>query len=127
MGVAKKKEKKDQCPSAHVCSRFELQRKAYRFILDRFQEVVSSVEFQNVTVREPTDIQKRDDINVRKESTVWEAILHYTAHRLEEGKGHLLVLFSLVSSVTSFSLDLAESRKNQYCKITWVLSNLLLH
>ncbi|XP_073340308.1 kelch-like protein 10 [Pagrus major] len=78
------------------CSCFELQSKAYQFILDHFEEVVSSVEFQGLTVRELTDILERDNLNARKESTVCEAILHWIAHRPEERRGHLLVLLSKV-------------------------------
>ncbi|XP_030280923.1 kelch-like protein 10 isoform X2 [Sparus aurata] len=78
------------------CSCFELQRKAYQFILDHFEEVVSSEEFQDLTVQELTDILERDDLNVSEETTVCEAILRWIAHRPEERQAHLLVLLSKV-------------------------------
>ncbi|XP_073319488.1 kelch-like protein 10 [Pagrus major] len=80
----------------NVCPCFELQRKAYQFILDHFEEVVSSEEFQDLTVQELTAMLGRHDLNVREESTVCEAVLHWIAHRPEERQGHLLVLLSKV-------------------------------
>ena len=92
---------------------FELQRKAYQFILDHFEEVVSGEEFQDLTVQELSDILERDDLNVSEETTVFEAVLHWIAHRPEERQAHLLVLLSKVRSTTSFSLDIADSKKKK--------------
>uniref|UniRef100_A0A8C4EU93 BTB domain-containing protein n=1 Tax=Dicentrarchus labrax TaxID=13489 RepID=A0A8C4EU93_DICLA len=78
----------------NTCLSPELQRKAYRYITDHFEEVVSCEEFPHFSVRELTAILGRDDLNVRKESIVYEAILHWIAHAPEERKKHIAVLFS---------------------------------
>ena len=94
----------------NICPCFELQSKAYQLTLDHFEEVVSSKEFQDLAVRELTDIITRDNLSVSKESTVCKAIFHWIAHRPEEIQGHLLLLLSKVSFAISFSLDVADSK-----------------
>ncbi|KAM8753765.1 kelch-like protein 10 [Acanthopagrus schlegelii] len=80
----------------NICPCFELQSKAYQLILDHFEEVVSSEEFQDLTVRELTDIIERDNLNVSKESNVCKTIFRWIAHRPEERQGHLLLLLSKI-------------------------------
>ena len=87
---------------------FELQSKAFQFILDHFEQVMSTEEFQYLSVQELTDILGRDDLNVKKENTVCEAIFHWITNRPEERTEHLLELLSKVSSATSFHLNLAD-------------------
>ncbi|XP_074513327.1 general transcription factor II-I repeat domain-containing protein 2-like [Sebastes fasciatus] len=71
-------------------------RKAYRCILAHFEEVVLSEELLQLSVQELTDILDRDDHIVRKEITVYEAILRWIAHVPDEHKGHIAVLLSKV-------------------------------
>ncbi|XP_045930745.1 kelch-like protein 10 [Micropterus dolomieu] len=80
----------------NICFSSELQRKAYRYIIDHFEEVVSCEEFLQLSVQELSDIIDRDDLSVRKESSVYEAILKWIAHKPEERKGHITVLLSKV-------------------------------
>ncbi|XP_073325883.1 kelch-like protein 10 [Pagrus major] len=100
----------------NICSCFELQSKAYQFILDHFEEVVSSEEFQDLTVRELTDILERDDLSASKESTVCEAILHWIAQRPEERQGNLLVLLSKVRLALMSQDDLGTVMSNELVK-----------
>ncbi|KAM9340226.1 kelch-like protein 10 [Symphorus nematophorus] len=80
----------------NICISSELQRKAYNYIIDHFEEVVSCEEFQQLSAEDLTGILKRDDLNVRKESTVFEAILHWITHAPEERKRHITELLSKV-------------------------------
>ncbi|XP_059206228.1 kelch-like protein 10 [Centropristis striata] len=83
----------------NICFASELQRKAYRYIIDHFEEVVFSEEFLQLSVQELNEIIKRDDLNVRKESAVYEAVLRWIAHKLEDRKGHIAALLSKVRLV----------------------------
>ncbi|KAG8009297.1 Kelch-like protein 10 [Nibea albiflora] len=78
----------------NICYSPELQCKAYRYILDHFEEVVSCEEFQQLTVDELTAILCRDDLNVRKESTVYEAILHWVDYQPDQRKVNIAQPFS---------------------------------
>uniref|UniRef100_A0A7N6AKN6 BTB domain-containing protein n=1 Tax=Anabas testudineus TaxID=64144 RepID=A0A7N6AKN6_ANATE len=80
----------------NICFCSELQRKAYSYIIDNFEEVVSQEEFLRLSAQELTDIIEGDDLNVRKESTVYESILHWIAHIPEERETHMAVLLSKV-------------------------------
>uniref|UniRef100_A0A8C9WW43 Kelch like family member 10 n=1 Tax=Sander lucioperca TaxID=283035 RepID=A0A8C9WW43_SANLU len=80
----------------NICFASELQHKAYRCIIDHFEEVVFSEEFLQLSVQELTDILDRDDLNVRKESSVYESILRWITHVPEKRKGHITVLLSKV-------------------------------
>ncbi|XP_028453629.1 kelch-like protein 10 isoform X1 [Perca flavescens] len=80
----------------NICFSSELQHKAYRCIIDHFEEVVFSEEFLQLSVQELTDILDRDDLNVRKESAVYESILRWITHVPEKRKGHITVLLSKV-------------------------------
>ncbi|XP_029299567.1 kelch-like protein 10 [Cottoperca gobio] len=80
----------------NICCCSELQRKAFHYIIDHFEEVVSSEEFLELSVQEISDIIDRDDLNVRKESTVFEAILRWITNLPEERKVHIAVLLSKV-------------------------------
>ena len=90
---------------------YELQSKTFLFILDHFEKVVSTEEFEYLNVQELTDIIGREDLNVKKEITVCEAIFQWITNRPEERKEHLIELMSKVSSATSFHLD-STDRKN---------------
>ncbi|XP_034748721.1 kelch-like protein 10 [Etheostoma cragini] len=80
----------------NICSSSKLQHKAYRCIIDHFEEVVFSEEFLQLSVQELTDILERDDLNVKKESVVYESILRWITHLPEKRKGHITVLLSKV-------------------------------
>ncbi|KAM8840470.1 kelch-like protein 10 [Spinachia spinachia] len=80
----------------NICFSSRLWHKAYRYIIDHFQEVVLSEEFLQLSVQDFTDILARDDLNVNKESTAYEAVLRWIAHRPEERNAHITVLLSKV-------------------------------
>nr|XP_046274623.1 kelch-like protein 10 [Scatophagus argus] len=79
-----------------VCFAPELRHRAYHYVIDHFEEAIFSEEFLHLSAEEFTDILERDDLNVRRESTVYEAVLHWISHLPEERKGHLFVLLSKV-------------------------------
>ncbi len=74
----------------------ELQYKAYRYIIEHFEEIVPCEEFQQLSVNQLSNILDTDDLNVKNESAVFEAVLHWIAHAPKERQGHFLVLFSMV-------------------------------
>ncbi|XP_068461425.1 kelch-like protein 10 isoform X2 [Clinocottus analis] len=74
----------------------ELQSKAFRYILDHFEEVASHEEFLDLPLQQLVDILARNDLNVRKESVVYEAVLRWIDHKPEERKEHVAVLLSKV-------------------------------
>ncbi|XP_010785452.1 kelch-like protein 10 [Notothenia coriiceps] len=76
------------------CSR--LQHKAFSYVLGHFEEVVFSQEFQQLSVENIIDIIGRDELNVKEESTVFEAIILWIAYSPEERKGHFATLLSKV-------------------------------
>ncbi|XP_070691971.1 kelch-like protein 10 [Pempheris klunzingeri] len=80
----------------NICFSSELQHKAFCYIIDHFEEVVCYEEFLQLSVEELAGIIDRDDLNVRKENTLYEAIIHWIAHDLEERNGHITVLLSKV-------------------------------
>ncbi|XP_042362964.1 kelch-like protein 10 [Plectropomus leopardus] len=82
----------------------ELQRKAYRYIIDHFEEVVYTEEFLQLSVQELTGIIERDDLNVRLESTVYEAILRWISHKPAERNGYIAELLYKVR-LALLSLD----------------------
>ncbi|KAM7384374.1 hypothetical protein PAMA_011635 [Pampus argenteus] len=77
-------------------SSFELQRKAYRYIIEHFEDVISSKEFLQLTVQDLADIIEKDDLSVKNETTVYEAVLYWIAHAPKDRGGHIAVLLSKV-------------------------------
>ncbi|KAF3694238.1 Kelch-like protein 10 [Channa argus] len=100
----------------NICFCPELRHRAHRYIVHHFMEVVFQDEFLQLSVQELTDILERDDLNVKKESTVFEAILRWISHLPEEREGHIAVLLSKVRLALS---------SEEYVKNT-VLSNKLV-
>ena len=91
----------------NVCFNSELRCKAFQYITDHFEEVFPCKEFRQLTLRELTNILGRDDLNVKTESTVFDAILRWIAH-IPKRKGRIALLLSYVKqcSVTTSSLDI---------------------
>ncbi|KAM6919420.1 kelch-like protein 10 [Lycodopsis pacificus] len=82
-----------------TCLSPKLRLKAYHFIVDHFEEVVSSEEFPQLSVQQLADILGRDDLNVSEESAAFEAILRWIAHEPEERKADIALLLSKVRLV----------------------------
>uniref|UniRef100_A0A672J8P4 Kelch-like protein 10 n=1 Tax=Salarias fasciatus TaxID=181472 RepID=A0A672J8P4_SALFA len=74
----------------------ELCFKAYCYIVDHFQDVVSSEEFLQLTALELGDLIGRDDLNVSRESTVYEGIMKWIRSLLMQRGRHLHSLMSKI-------------------------------
>ncbi|XP_071766472.2 kelch-like protein 10 [Centroberyx gerrardi] len=75
----------------------DLRSKAFRFILRHFEEIAgASEEFLTLSLPQLVDILERDDLNVNKESTVFEAALRWIGNSPEEREGHISVLLPKV-------------------------------
>ncbi|XP_058487391.1 kelch-like protein 10 [Solea solea] len=72
----------------------ELRDRAYRYINDHFDEVFPCEEFLYLSMQELSAILGRDDLNVRKEYIVFEAILRWIEHNPEERERHIVDLLS---------------------------------
>ncbi|XP_061835855.1 kelch-like protein 10 [Nerophis lumbriciformis] len=78
------------------CYTPELQVAAYQYILYHFEEVANSDELWQLSIQDMCEILDRDDLIVKKESTVYEAILHWIAHAPGERSGNFTVLLEKV-------------------------------
>ncbi|XP_061602122.1 kelch-like protein 10 [Cololabis saira] len=75
----------------------ELREKAYHYILLHFEEIARfSQEFVQLSVEELTDLIEKDELNVRQESAVFEAILRWIGFAPEERRGHIATLLPSV-------------------------------
>uniref|UniRef100_A0A8C3ATX5 Kelch like family member 10 n=1 Tax=Cyclopterus lumpus TaxID=8103 RepID=A0A8C3ATX5_CYCLU len=74
----------------------ELQHRAYRYMVDHFEEVAHHEEFLHLPLQQLIDILDRDDLYVRNESVAFEAVLRWIDHVPEERKAHVAVLLSKV-------------------------------
>uniref|UniRef100_A0A668ACE8 Kelch like family member 10 n=1 Tax=Myripristis murdjan TaxID=586833 RepID=A0A668ACE8_9TELE len=72
----------------------ELERKAFLFILHRFEEVVASEGFLQLTAEQLAVIIGRDDLNARQEKTVFEAVVRWISHSPEDRQRHMALLLS---------------------------------
>lgn len=80
----------------NFCLCEEMQHKSFHFIIDNFEEVASCDEFQNLSVEELAEIIERDDLNVKRESSVFEAVHSWITHAPEERKQYIGALMSKV-------------------------------
>ncbi|XP_077471727.1 kelch-like protein 10 [Stigmatopora argus] len=74
----------------------QLQLEAYQYILYHFEDVVASHELRRLSVQDLCEILDRDDLIVKKENTVYEAVLHWIAHSPCERGRNLAVLLARV-------------------------------
>ncbi|XP_061590791.1 kelch-like protein 10 [Cololabis saira] len=75
----------------------ELREKACLYILLHFEEIARfSQEFVQLSVEELTDLIEKDELNVRQESAVFEAILRWISFAPEERRGHMTTLLPSV-------------------------------
>lgn len=76
----------------------ELRHKAFFHLLEHFQEVVaSSKNFLQLSVKELFEIIKHDQLNVKEESAVFEAVLRWVAHSPQDREEDFFWLFPQVS------------------------------
>lgn len=79
-----------------TCYCSQLQQKAFQFILYNFEKVISSKEFLQLSVEELCDIFDHDELNVKTESVVFEAICKWISHTPERRKKHIAILLPKV-------------------------------
>ncbi|KAM6951115.1 kelch-like protein 10 [Aplochiton taeniatus] len=69
------------CNFADFYSCHELRNRAFRFILHRFEKMVDvSQEFLEMTVAQLGEVIEKDELNVKQENVVFEAILKWIGH-----------------------------------------------
>ncbi|KAM9823554.1 kelch-like protein 10 [Neosynchiropus ocellatus] len=56
-----------------------IQQKSFDFILAHFEELPSCKEFTELTLQELSEILVRDDLNIREESTAFQAAVHWVS------------------------------------------------
>jgi len=78
----------------HSCA--NLLRKCSMFMQQRFPEIVLHEEFLELNFEEVTKIVSNSSLNVRGEEQVYEAVLSWVRHRLEERKVFVPDLFKCV-------------------------------
>ncbi|XP_072574751.1 kelch-like protein 10 isoform X1 [Paramormyrops kingsleyae] len=75
----------------------ELHKSAFNLILRNFKEVaITSEEFPDLTLHELSEIIEKDELNVREEGVVFEAILRWIMHEPANRKAHISVLLPKV-------------------------------
>ena len=86
------------CKFAEFHSCPELKHRAYLFILHHFEEMVrSSDEFLELSLPQLCDIIEKDNLNVKQEDVVFEAILHWIGHASQQRRGFIPVLLPKVT------------------------------
>ncbi|XP_028277850.1 kelch-like protein 10 [Parambassis ranga] len=74
----------------------ELQLKAFHYVLSHFEHVVFSEEFLQLSAQDVSDIISRDNLNVRQEAAVFEAIIRWITHEPQEREGYADLLLPKV-------------------------------
>ncbi|XP_061695441.1 kelch-like protein 10 [Syngnathoides biaculeatus] len=96
------------------CHTPDLQRSAYQYILYHFEDVAQTNELQQLSVQDLCDILERDDLMVKKEDTVYEAILHWIAHApWERGENMAVLLAKVRLALTSVDFIADKVLSNQ--------------
>ncbi|XP_035687982.1 kelch repeat and BTB domain-containing protein 2-like isoform X1 [Branchiostoma floridae] len=88
---------------ADVFSMDNVRKACLRGIARHFTEVASSEEFNSLSVNQLTEIICHDELDVKEETTVWEAVVRWVQHSRENRLHHLpsilpYVRFSLLTS-----------------------------
>lgn len=86
------------CIGIYICiySCPDLCRRAYLFILHHFEMVRFSEEFMELSLAQLCDIIEKDDLNVKQEDVVFEAVLRWINHSPQDRKAHVSVLLPKV-------------------------------
>ncbi|KAM9214926.1 kelch-like protein 10 [Leptosomus discolor] len=75
----------------------DLRQAAYMFILHHFEEVTKvSAEFVELSVNSLKDMIEKDELNVKREDTVCEAVLQWIAHDAQNRRQHVADLMGKV-------------------------------
>ncbi|XP_068162209.1 kelch-like protein 10 [Antennarius striatus] len=70
----------------------QVQHQAHFLLMNRFEEVVSSQKFLELSLQELSDILDSDELNVDEEKTVYEAAVRWINHEPEQRTSHLPAL-----------------------------------
>ncbi|KAK3513327.1 hypothetical protein QTP70_012377 [Hemibagrus guttatus] len=74
-----------------------LRQQAFQFILHHFEEMAHvSEEFLDLTVQQLGEIIEHDKLNVKQENVVFEVILRWMEHALQERRAHMAALLPKV-------------------------------
>ncbi|XP_035687983.1 kelch repeat and BTB domain-containing protein 8-like isoform X2 [Branchiostoma floridae] len=74
---------------ADVFSMDNVRKACLRGIARHFTEVASSEEFCSLSVNQLTEIISHDELDVKEETTVWEAVVRWVQHSREDRLHHL--------------------------------------
>ncbi|KAM9494994.1 kelch-like protein 10 [Clarias gariepinus] len=75
----------------------ELEQQAFQFILHHFEKVLrASEEFLNLSVEELCEIIEKNELNVKQENLVFDAIILWIEHAPLERKSHIELLLTRV-------------------------------
>ncbi|XP_061591417.1 kelch-like protein 10 [Cololabis saira] len=74
----------------------ELRSKAFHYITEHFEEVARCEEFLQIPVEELTDIIEKDQVNVKQESCVFEAVVRWINHSPNEREKLIVALLPKV-------------------------------
>ena len=81
----------------HLFSCSKLRCKAKHYILQHFEEVLHvSEEFLELSLEQLEEIIDEDELNVKQEEVVFEAVLHWINHAPENRRQHIAVLLPKV-------------------------------
>lgn len=76
----------------------ELRHKVFHFILNHFEKIVCvSRELLQLSVQQLAAIIENDHLNVKRENTVFEAVLRWINHLPDQRRGHISVLLPKVT------------------------------
>ncbi|XP_068170709.1 kelch-like protein 10 [Antennarius striatus] len=92
----------------------QAQHKAHFLLMNRFEEVVSSQEFLELSLQELSDILDSDDLNVDEEKTVYEAAVRWINHEPEQRTSHLPALLSKARLAMSSTDDIKTLMSDPY-------------
>ncbi|XP_066302919.1 kelch repeat and BTB domain-containing protein 8-like isoform X2 [Branchiostoma lanceolatum] len=74
---------------ADVFSQAIVLKRCQQWIVRHFTEVASSEEFCSLSVNQLTEIISHDELDVKEETTVWEAVVRWVQHSREDRLHHL--------------------------------------
>ncbi|XP_078572534.1 kelch repeat and BTB domain-containing protein 2-like [Branchiostoma floridae x Branchiostoma japonicum] len=74
---------------ADVFSLDIVQKACMQLIHRNFAEVASSEEFCSLSVNQLTEIISHDELDIKEETTVWEAVVRWVQHSREDRRHHL--------------------------------------
>ncbi|XP_067382410.1 kelch-like protein 10 [Channa argus] len=98
------------------CYHPEMKNKAFQFLLNHFEEVASTSEdFLLLSAQKLGEIIESDQLIVKTEKIVFEAILRWVNYSTEERREHISLLLSKVSKKRPRSLSSSLSTYT-YCK-----------